>query len=363
MKSIITTFTLMLCAVTLWAQKPVIAFNEETFDFGEIQESAGPVTHRFEFTNKGNTPLVLHNVQSSCGCTTPSWPRTPIQPNGSSQIDVTFNPANRPGTFSKTITVSSNADRQTVSLRITGKVLEREKTMEDLYPTVFGKMRLADSYMPFTKITPGETKTAEIMVINPSEEAVTPEFLNVPSHVQIACIPATLAPGQKGIIQAVYDAAKKNDWGYVSDQVYVTFDGVRSYANRITLSATIQEDFSRMSETAKKNAPKLEFDSQSHDWGEISPTEKQSHDFILKNNGEENLIIRKVKASCGCTAVTPAKTVLAKGEETTIHVEFNPSGKQGKQSKTITVITNDPEKSNVLLRISCLISTPGKELK
>ncbi|MCQ2216460.1 MAG: DUF1573 domain-containing protein [Bacteroidales bacterium] len=363
MKHIVTTLAFALLTIVGWAQKPNISFEETQFDFGEIKEADGPVTHRFTFTNKGNTPLVLHNVQASCGCTTPSWPRTPIQPNATSQIDVTFNPANRPGTFSKTITVTSNASNAQVTLRISGKVMEAEKTIEQLYPTVFGEMRLQDSYIPFTKIIPGETKMAELKVINPSSEWITPEFLNVPSHIHIACVPATLAPGQEGLIQATYDAVMKNDWGYVSDQVYVTFNGVRSYSNRITISATIQEDFTRMTDEEKANAPKLEFDSQSHDWGEINATDKQSHDFVVKNTGNQNLIIRKVKASCGCTAVTPAKTVLAKGEETTIHVEFNPSGKQGRQQKTITVITNDPDKSNVLLRISCSIKSPGSELR
>ncbi len=363
MKHILSTIALALITMTVWAQKPSISFEETSFDFGEIQESDGPVSHRFTFTNKGTTPLVLHNVQASCGCTTPSWPHTPIQPNGTSQIDVTFNPANRPGSFSKTITVTSNADNAQVTLRISGKVLEKPRTMEDIYPTKFGEMRLVDSYMPMTKVIPGETKIAELKVINPSDKPITPEFINVPSHIQIACIPSTLAPGQEGIIQAVYDAAKKNDWGYVSDQVYVIFNGERTYSNRITITATIQEDFSRLSETEKKNAPKLEFDSQSHDWGEINAVDKQSHDFIIKNTGNDKLIIRKVRASCGCTAVTPAKTVLEKGEETSIHVEFNPAGKQGRQQKTITVITNDPDKSNVLLRISCMIKTAGSELK
>ncbi|MDO4462299.1 MAG: DUF1573 domain-containing protein [Bacteroidia bacterium] len=363
MKHIILTAVFSLISFALLAQKPNISFEATEFDFGEIQESEGAVTHRFSFTNKGTTPLVLHNVQASCGCTSPSWPRTPIQPNATSQIDVTFNPANRPGSFSKTITVTSNAENAQVTLRISGKVLEKPKSMEDIYPTKFGEMRLTDSYLPLTKVFPGESKIGELRVINPSENNITPEFINVPSHIQIATIPATLAPGQEGIIQVVYDADKKNDWGYVSDQIYVIFDGVRSYSNRLTITATIQEDFSRLSKEEKENAPKLEFDNQSHDWGVINPTDKQSHDFIVKNTGKENLIIRKVKASCGCTAVTPAKTVLATGEETTIHVEFNPAGKQGRQQKTITVITNDPDKSNVLLRISCMIENTTAEQK
>ena len=108
-----------------------------------------------------------------------------------------------------------------------------------------------------------------------------------------------------------------------------------------------------------KNAPVFEVNEKSHEFGDIPQTQKAEYDFIVTNTGRENLIIRKVKASCGCTAVTPEKKVLSSGESTNIHVAFDPRGKSGRQSKTITVITNDPKNSNVLLRITSNVITPG----
>ena len=90
--------------------KPVISFNQKEYDFGTFPESAGLVVHDFQFTNTGKVPLILKDVKASCGCTTPEWTREPVLPGKSGNIRVSFNPKNRPGSFSKTIQVNSNAD-------------------------------------------------------------------------------------------------------------------------------------------------------------------------------------------------------------------------------------------------------------
>ena len=363
MKRLLTMTIAMLIAVVVSAQKPVLAFSTDVHDFGEIQEADGPVTFEFKYTNNGKTPLVIHNVQASCGCTTPEWTRTPIQPKASGSIKVTFNPQNRPGSFNKTITVQSNADSPVKTLRITGNVLQRPKTQEEEYPVVMDGLRLADSHLAFTKLAPTDTKTAEIKVWNSSEVDLTPAFLNVPQHIKIASEPATIKAGEKGIIIANYDASLKNDWGFVSDQVYVVFDDKKKYSNRLTITATIAEDFTKLSEDQLAKAPVIDFDDKNFDFGTVAQGSKVEHDYVVTNNGTDNLIIRKVKASCGCTAVTPAKTVLAKGESTTIHATFDSRGKSGRQQKTITVISNDPKQSNMLLRISGTVSTSSEVMK
>lgn len=346
----------MNCALIL-AQKPILTFETETHDFGEIQEVDGIVSFNFNYTNNGKTPLVLHNVQASCGCTTPEWTKTPIQPGASGNIKVSFNPANRPGTFSKTITIQSNSETAVKTLRITGNVISKPKTIEDEYPVVMGGLRLSDNQLAFTQMAPTDTKMTEIYVINTSDKPLTPEFIQVPSHIKIACVPSTINPNEKGVIQANYDASIKNDWGFVTDIIYVIFDGQRKYNNRITASATIAEDFSKLSEKELENAPKAVFNETQHDFGTIPQTEKISFDFIVTNKGKENLIIRKVKASCGCTAVQPEKTILAKGESTNIKVTFDPRNKSGRQQKTITVITNDPKQTSPILRIMGTVTT------
>jgi hypothetical protein len=102
-----------------------IIFKEEKHNFGEIPE--GPaVTTEFKFTNTGKEPLILSNVRASCGCTTPSWPKEPILPGKDGTIVVTYNTQGRPGNFTKTVTVTSNASEPNKVITINGEVIKEE---------------------------------------------------------------------------------------------------------------------------------------------------------------------------------------------------------------------------------------------
>jgi hypothetical protein len=104
---------------------PKIIFGQESFDFGEVPE--GPqVTHEFKFNNTGKEPLVLSNVRASCGCTTPSWPKDPVLPGKEATILVTYNTQGRPGSFTKSVTVTSNAEPNTKVIYIKGEVIKAE---------------------------------------------------------------------------------------------------------------------------------------------------------------------------------------------------------------------------------------------
>ena len=106
--------------VDIDAQGPSIKFEVVTHDYGTIERN-GNGTYDFVFANEGTEPLVLSNVRSSCGCTIPKWPREPIAPGKSSTIQVKYD-TRRIGSFSKSITVTSNGAKQPIVLRIKGKV-------------------------------------------------------------------------------------------------------------------------------------------------------------------------------------------------------------------------------------------------
>lgn len=104
------------------AKKAVISSDNVEHDFGAIKEADGSVTHTFVIKNTGDAPLVITRVVASCGCTTPQFSKEPIAPGQTSKIDVTYNPAGRPGQFVKTIAVYSNGKDGTFTLRIKGVV-------------------------------------------------------------------------------------------------------------------------------------------------------------------------------------------------------------------------------------------------
>ena len=94
--------------------------------------------------------------------------------------------------------------------------------------------------------------------------------------------------------------------------------------------------------------PQIEMLETSFDFGEMQQGESVTHDFVLKNIGEADLIISAAKGSCGCTVPEWPKTPVSKGVEATIKVTFNSAGKSGKQSKTVTLVTNAIPNTKVL---------------
>ena len=99
---------------------PEITFDKMVHDYGTVAYGGDGVC-TFKFTNTGKEPLILQQPQSSCGCTVPTWPKEPVLPGATDEIQVTYN-TKKVGPINKTITVRSNAKTNTVVLRITGKV-------------------------------------------------------------------------------------------------------------------------------------------------------------------------------------------------------------------------------------------------
>ena len=116
---------------------------------------------------------------------------------------------------------------------------------------------------------------------------------------------------------------------------------------------TITTDLVNSPLTANSNAekvltPNIEMLETSYNFGEMLQGESVTHDFILKNTGDADLIISAAKGSCGCTVPEWPKTPIAKGEEAAIKVTFNSAGKSGKQNKTVTLVTNAMPNTKVL---------------
>ena len=167
------TFVLILNALSCLAQSGLV-FDRPAWDFGTIRETDGPVTHRFVCRNEGEHPEVILQVTTTCGCTTPRYTRKPILPGEEAEITVTYDPANRPGNFSRKLAVFTADRRIAAKLRITGSVIGRPKTPEELYPIDCGDgLRLEDNFHAFTYIYNGRTSVATIGYANLSDKPVS----------------------------------------------------------------------------------------------------------------------------------------------------------------------------------------------
>lgn len=356
MKRLISSLTALFLIIGLqvsYGQEMAdIKFEKMDHPFGNIKEDAGPAVYNFNFANIGKVPLVIGSVNASCGCTTPEWSKTPVLPGKTGFIKVSYDPKNRPGNFTKTVTVSANVPNSTRVLTISGNVIPRTLSIEEIYPRDLGKIRMKNDYMAFVKIKDNEIKTDTLNYYNPGTTPVKIGYKFLPPMITLKAVPEVIQPKAKGYFLITYDGNKKPDYGYQQNRIYLLFNGKDSTSYAITVSATIEEDFSKLSAADLANAPKIDFNSKVFEFGEITAGQKVEYVFKIMNKGKKDLLIRSAKASCGCTAASPGTNLIKPGEGTDLKVSFDSTGKEGMQNKTVTVISNDPNQATVTLQVT-----------
>ena len=102
-----------------------IKFDKVNHDFGVFSESTPVQKCTFTFTNVGDQPLVINQAVASCGCTVPSYTKTPIKSGQKGAITVTYNGKGKfPGHFKKTVTIRTNGVPEMTRLYVEGNMQE-----------------------------------------------------------------------------------------------------------------------------------------------------------------------------------------------------------------------------------------------
>ncbi len=136
----------------------------------------------------------------------------------------------------------------------------------------------------------------------------------------------------------------------------MNFDKIKIFA--LVLFAFV---FTSFAFAQLKLEPKAVVRPTAYNFGEIAQDSVVTTHFVITNEGSELLKIKKVSASCGCTAAVSEKNELKQGESTEIKVTFDSKGKSGLQNKTVYIETNDPKNSTIKLALTGTIVLKGKE--
>lgn len=356
MKKLFLFISIIIFGATVYAQyaQTKMQISATEHDFGTFKEEAGRQTFDFIVTNTGSEALMIQNVVASCGCTTPEWTKQPITAGGTGKVTAIYDPKDRPGPFNKTLSVYTNTKPEVVVLVIKGEVIPREKTIEELFTFPVGGIRFESNHMAFTNVKKTEKKMRVMQLINTSAAPIKVEFDGLPEHLLLKSNPETLKPGQKGIVEGTYDATKNQAWGNVSDMVKVKLDGVVQDNVYYYVSANLVEDFSSLTKNELENAPVFKLESNTFDLGKIKGSTQNEVEFKFTNQGKSDLLIRHIRATCGCTAIQQGTqgVGIKPLESSSIKATFSSGSYKGKVTKAIYVYTNDPKNSEVVLMIN-----------
>ncbi|MBX2900842.1 MAG: DUF1573 domain-containing protein [Cyclobacteriaceae bacterium] len=315
-------------------------FKTKTYDFGEVVETGGNVDYDFVFTNLSTRPFRIVSVNPSCGCTTPGWTKEPIAAGGTGFIKVSFDPRGKPGYFSKTLTVTTDADKNPVILTIKGNVVDKKSADAEL-TVAMGSLRLKSNSFALGKVFLNKPAIVqEYKIQNGGTSELQIKRVQTPAHIQVD-FPKTLKPAEAGLLQLKYDAAQLGKYGFRTDQIELVTNEADS-VKRIAVYATVEEFFPTLSAADFQKAPVLIASSYALDFGRVRAGTKSELLVQLQNKGKQPLLIREVQPNCTCLTVLLDKKNLAPNETVTLKILFVTEGRAGTQNKSITVYANDP---------------------
>ncbi len=345
------SFLFVLCLWTtnlLFAQSipAKIVFSEEAYNFGNINEAEGEVSHSFYAINISTDTLYLQSVKASCGCTTPYWDDKAVLQGDSAKIIIAFNPINRPGKFNKSITVQTNLQPAAKMLYISGYVVPEELRIEDHYPTRIGGIRFESKFLNFGTITNNSPVTKTFNIFNQSADTITfSDSIISGEYITVQLVPAAVPAKRSGKMRITYDPTLKNDLGFFNEPI-VLFTNEEEESNKaLNIVATILEYFPPMTDKELEKEPKISLDETEYDFSSVNTGEVLEHIFTITNNGKKNLMIRAIKTSCPCLTVEIDDETIKSGKEQELKVLLNTTDRQGPQIKRVTIFSNDPTRS------------------
>ncbi len=331
----------------------ILSFDKKEIHLKDLKADNVPTTVIFTFKNTGDQPLIITRISPVSNLLGVKWDKTPVLPGTSSAITVFFSSNQMPENFNYSILVYSNAQNNKEELNLKANIIDNPDKLELLYKYNMDGIKFKTDIISFEKVYTYQKISDTLYFYNSREDSAAIGTSYIPSSLSVKIQPPKIASGKTGMIVITFDAVKKNDYGYVYEYVLLTINGNRNNpVSRITVTANITEDFSKLTKQQLANAPVVSFDKKEAGFGTIASGSKVDCHFSIKNNGKSNLIIRKIKAGCGCTTVNIGETSLAPGHASTIQATFDSSGRSGRQYKTITVITNDPKTPEEILTIS-----------
>ncbi len=330
---------LLMMALKLQAQEfGPIKFDKVIHDFGSFPVGEKHKT-TFKYTNTADTAFLITRMEPSCGCTTPDFDTSLINPGETRTLTIEYNSEGRPGPFTKSIAVYSTMWDNVFYLMISGEATTPPPTLVDLYPyNIKEKYLLKNSHIFFENV--GLKGNAEqtmlfgnglfdssIKILN----IITPKYISV-SEKQFEIGPQL----EKNITFKLY-GSKIEKWGYVRDSVGIVTPDTTFYLS----TSLLRKDIFSVEENNDPKAPRLKLDKQYVKLEGESLQSKPTFKFKITNEGAKPLLVRSIESSFTNLKVSLPKYKIAPGE-TVILTATVVGGKAGMNNFAITIFNNAP---------------------
>jgi len=338
--------------------QPKMKFDKTVHDFGVIKEDGGKQTARFEFTNEGTSDLILETVKASCGCTTAEYTKTPIAPGQRGFIDAVYNPMGRPGGFNKTVTVKTNevneaGEQLSYLLNLKGEVSKKEPTLFEKagFTVGYGMTRIKNSDIN-VNMKSTETHIDTLILKNFWNKNVTVKFKSLPDGFQEVSrsFGSALDSGKDGFIVVSYNPALAKKFGEIKEQLIIETNDSLESNKVVRYQIHVTPDFSNLTKAQLKKAPQYTISDTVVNFGSIRLNSGDVKSVMIKNTGKAALTIYQVISDKIFYKVQADNVIVEPGQTYELKITAM-LHREGVQPATLTLITDDPTKSEYQLLV------------
>lgn len=344
--------SIMLLAVASLSRGE-LKWLETVHDFGAFSEDLNTVQCVFRAVNIGNEDVGVVSSRANCGCTVPKVPKGVIAPGDTLMIPVEYNAIGRPGRFVKKVFIDTS-DGGKITLIVRGTVIGVQSTLVERYPVGVGKVRISGTVVPFGSTKKGRNMSGGINIYNSTDAPIKPRVEGLPEYIRAEFRPAQIEVGEQGSLSLVFSTARCGEWGTVVDS-FTLYPDDNNESESMTISTVgiINEDFSKMSDCEKENAPKVEITPSTIDFAHIGGGKEISKTLTIKNVGKSPMLIRRIETAEKAITLGEHKGKVGVGESVSVDVKLNPEKLvEGEPlNAKIQIITNAPETPVVGVRV------------
>lgn len=347
-----TILAFVLAAVSLDMSAQRISAKQEVIDCGSVLYET-PVTAKFELRNKGSE-LVIDTVRTSCDCVVAKYPEGTIAKGDNFTVEVTFD-SRQLGHFYKEAAIYSNASDKPFYLTMKGVVVDHLTDYSGVYDYTLGSVRTDKNNIEFDDVNLGETPVEKIHIVNSGSESVTPVVMHLPNYLTASVSPTTIAPGHTGVATITLNSAKLRSYGLTQSSVYLgMFPGDKvSDDKEISVSAVLLPEFRNMSETQRRNAPVMKMSAETLELGSFDDKDEKSGTIMIENQGRSRLVISSMQMFTTGLKVRLNKSRLDPGESAKLKITaYKKQLKNARSRPRVLMITNDPNKSKVVIHVN-----------
>ena len=323
-----------------------LRFEPMIVDFGSIAEDGGSVVRSVNVTNVSNEAITISEMVSTCGCTTIDFRPCTLAPHESIDFAVRYDPMNRPGRIDRSIYIIVEGQDEEIRLRLTGYVLERERTIEELYPfDMGGGLRLKSNFHAFGYLEHGKAMTEHIGYVNTSTKPITVEVVaGSSSGLMTLAMPKRIEAGASGDIEIHYSVAEDHPYyGTAKDILRIKVNGVEAYYT-LSTQVIVVDNFDNMDDIS---APKLVISKNIIKFGDVnSLNEVLEQRVTLTNEGGTPLVVRAMESNTKAVECIAERNMTIKaGESREVIVRLRAAYIEDVDNPLVAricIITNDP---------------------